>query len=132
MWSLAAHPRHPEGLARAAHPSRRLSRARASASSSSRPLEPRIPRSSEEQVEQAVASILRAFRDGCAVQRVEILLPLIGATELDDWPGGVQQQLKAATPIVEALLRELKREPGLEGRITPRFLDKASGGDDGE
>ena len=28
-------------------------------------------------------------------QSVELLLPLIGATDLDDWPGGIRQQFKA-------------------------------------
>lgn len=91
---------------------------------------------------------------------MEILLPLIGATDLDDWPGGIQQQFKAAVPLVEEILKQVggphlspspspssssspspspspspshhlspsppqvKKEPGLEGQIVPRFLDK--------
>jgi hypothetical protein len=39
--------------------------------------------------------------------QVEFLLPLIGATDLDDWPGGVRQQFKAACPMVEDILREI-------------------------
>jgi hypothetical protein len=68
-------------------------------------------------------AILRAYRAGIRLQRVELLLPLIGATDLDDWPGGIQQQFKAAQPMVEKLLLKLKMEPGLEGRLNPSFLD---------
>ena len=32
------------------------------------------------------------------------------------WPGGIRQQFLAARPMVEALLRRLKREPSLEVR----------------
>lgn len=56
-------------------------------------------------------------------QRVELLIPLIGATDLDDWPGGIRQQFKAASPMVEELLRELKKLPGLEGPLSARILD---------
>lgn len=38
---------------------------------------------------------------------MEFLLPLIGATDLDDWPGGVRQQFKAACPMVEEILRNV-------------------------
>ena len=38
---------------------------------------------------------------------MEFLLPLIGATDLDDWPGGVRQQFKAACPMVEDILRSV-------------------------
>jgi len=39
--------------------------------------------------------------------QMEFLLPLIGATDLDDWPGGVRQQFKAACPMVEDILRNV-------------------------
>ena len=38
---------------------------------------------------------------------VELLLPLVGATEIDDWPGGVRQQYRAARPLVERLVCRL-------------------------
>ena len=46
------------------------------------------------QVDQAAAACERAFKAGHSRQRVELLLPLIGATDIDDWPGG---PLAAAT-----------------------------------
>ena len=55
-----------------------------------------IPRGPQETVAQAVAAVSRAWEAGVQRQRVELLLPLIGATDLDDWPGGIRQQFKAA------------------------------------
>jgi hypothetical protein len=52
-------------------------------------------------VSQAVTAIEQAWQAGVRRQRLELLLPLIGATDLDDWPGGVRQQFKAAAPLVE-------------------------------
>jgi hypothetical protein len=48
-----------------------------------------VPASADEQVAQAAAAIESAWRAGHKRQRVELLLPLIGATDLDDWPGAV-------------------------------------------
>ena len=45
----------------------------------------RLPQSKEEIIEQAYHGVLAAWRDGKKRQTLEILLPLIGATELDDW-----------------------------------------------
>lgn len=53
------------------------------------------------QISQAVTAIEAAWKDGIKRQRLELLLPLIGATDLDDWPGGIRQQFKAAAPLVE-------------------------------
>jgi hypothetical protein len=52
-----------------------------------------VPSSPEAQVSQAVQAIQAAWRAGITRQRVELLLPLIGATDLDDWPGGIRQQV---------------------------------------
>eukprot|EP00951_Prasinocladus_malaysianus_P046900 scaffold648045_cov35-Prasinocladus_malaysianus.AAC.2 len=54
----------------------------------------KVPRGPEETAQQALAACLRAYKGGIMKQRMELLLPLIGATDLDDWPGGVQQQFK--------------------------------------
>ena len=65
----------------------------------------RLPTSVEDQVRQAAASVQRASRhDGIHRQTVRLLLPLIGATELDDWPGGSRQQMEAAEPLVRTIL----------------------------
>jgi len=70
---------------------------------------PRIPRGTEDQVLQASQSIQRAFNDGITRQQVKIELPLIGATELDDWPGGIKQQYQACEPMVISLLKKLAK-----------------------
>jgi len=64
----------------------------------------RLPTSVEDQVRQAAASVQRAGRAGVHRQTVRLLLPLIGATELDDWPGGARQQMEAAEPLVQDIL----------------------------
>ena len=45
-------------------------------------------------MEQAMNAAKRAHAAGVRRQRMELLLPLIGATDLDDWPGGIRQQFK--------------------------------------
>lgn len=60
--------------------------AQASVSSIDRP-RIAIPSSPDQQVQQAVASIEAGWKAGIKMQRLELLLPLIGATDLDDWPG---------------------------------------------
>lgn len=44
-----------------------------------------IPRDAEETAQQARAAVQRAYEAGVTRQRIELLLPLIGATDLDDW-----------------------------------------------
>jgi len=82
-----------------------------------------LPQSPKEIVSQAAAACEKAYADGINLQKIELLLPLIGATDLDDWPGGIQQQFKAAVPLVEQLLKQLKTLPGLEGRLDAALLD---------
>lgn len=76
-----------------------------------------------QQVAQAVAAIRSAWEAGVTRQRVELLLPLIGATDLDDWPGGIRQQFKAAAPLVEQILRGLKQVEGLKGPLGAEIWD---------
>ena len=44
-----------------------------------------VPKSPEEVVDQALGAIRRGYKDGIYRQQIELLLPLIGATDLDDW-----------------------------------------------
>lgn len=104
-------------------PARRAVVALAAAAEAAQPAPLTIPRGPSETVQQAAAACKRAFEAGVLRQRVELLLPLIGATDLDDWPGGIRQQFKAAQPMVEELLKELKKLPGLEGRLSSRIID---------
>eukprot|EP00471_Norrisiella_sphaerica_P000426 CAMPEP_0184487956 /NCGR_PEP_ID=MMETSP0113_2-20130426/10436_1 /TAXON_ID=91329 /ORGANISM="Norrisiella sphaerica, Strain BC52" /LENGTH=239 /DNA_ID=CAMNT_0026870399 /DNA_START=383 /DNA_END=1102 /DNA_ORIENTATION=- len=82
-----------------------------------------IPRDSDETANQAFEAVNEGFKDGKTRQQVELLLPLIGATDLDDWPGGIRQQFKAASPMCESILRNLRRELGFAGTFTPTILD---------
>ncbi|GMH34312.1 hypothetical protein BSKO_02146 [Bryopsis sp. KO-2023] len=83
-----------------------------------------IPQSPEETVSQAFKASKKAWQDGISKQKVELLLPLIGATDLDDWPGGIRQQFKAAAPMVEELLRNLKMNEGLYGRLEAEIIEQ--------
>lgn len=83
-----------------------------------------LPGTAEETAQQARGAVQRAWEAGIKRQRVELLLPLIGATDLDDWPGGVRQQFKAVLPMVESMLDGLKRCEGLEGRLSGEIWDQ--------
>ena len=48
-----------------------------------------LPKSPREQVGQAAEAVRRAAADGKKQLAIEFTLPLIGATDLDDWPGGI-------------------------------------------
>lgn len=68
-----------------------------------------LPEKAQEQCTQAAEAIKSAYRAGIKRQCVTLLLPLIGATDLDDWPGGIRQQFKACQPMVEQILRSVKQ-----------------------
>mmetsp|Transcript_951 Transcript_951/g.2906 ORF Transcript_951/g.2906 Transcript_951/m.2906 type:complete len:209 (+) Transcript_951:59-685(+) len=89
-----------------------------------------IPRDAEETAQEARAAVQRAWADGIKRQRVELLLPLIGATDLDDWPGGVRQQFKAVLPMVESMLTGLKAVDGLQGALNGEIWDQGDGAPD--
>jgi hypothetical protein len=67
----------------------------------------RLPTSVDDQVRQAAASLKRANQDGKHRHSIRLLLPIIGATELDDWPGGARQMMEAANPLVEQIVRSM-------------------------
>ena len=148
---LSAHPRHPrrEGQgrstlatvkrnalggnpthARSNLPSSRLAPCAATGTNAPAPAplplpSVRLPISPGDQADQAAAAILAAHADGATRVRVELLLPITGATDLDDWPGGVRMQAKAAMPLVERLLAAVRRgAQGLSGRLDSRVLDE--------
>lgn len=75
---------------------------------------------------QAAGAAIRAWRDGVKRQKIESMLPILKVeAEMDpmDWPGGMRQQLKVATPLAECVLRGLKAQSGLDGVLRPQFLD---------
>lgn len=83
-----------------------------------------MPANSERIAQEARAAVQRAWKAGIKRQRLDLLLPLIGATDLDDWPGGVRQQFKAVLPMVESMLAGLKSVPGLEGPLSGEIWDQ--------
>lgn len=84
----------------------------------------RVPSGAQEAAKQAEVAVLKAYEAGVKRQQIELLLPLIGATDLDDWPGGIRQQFKAALPMVESILKAVKATTGLEGRLQAEILDQ--------
>lgn len=86
---------------------------------------PTFPQGTAEIVRQAYAATKKAYMAGVKRQRIELILPLIGATDIDDWPGGIRQQFKAARPMVEDVLVQLKALPELSGPLDARIVDDA-------
>lgn len=91
-----------------------------SSNSNSKPVSIRLPIGPGDQADQAAAACVAAFRENRRKGRpsrllVTISLPLLNATDLDDWPGGIREQSKAARPIVERMLSEIRKQAGAEG-----------------
>eukprot|EP01025_Chloroclados_australasicus_P004398 TRINITY_DN11077_c0_g1_i7.p1 TRINITY_DN11077_c0_g1~~TRINITY_DN11077_c0_g1_i7.p1 ORF type:complete len:285 (+),score=34.14 TRINITY_DN11077_c0_g1_i7:95-949(+) len=82
-----------------------------------------LPTSPQLQVEEAKKAILTAYENGIQKQRIELLLPLIGATDLDDWPGGIRQQFQAAQPLVEEILKGIKELDEFSAQLKGQILD---------
>lgn len=83
-----------------------------------------LPTTQEQCVQQASLAVLRAWDDGIRRQALELLLPQKNSVSDGGWPGGIRQQFRAALPMMETLLLQLKKAPGLEGRITAELLDE--------
>ena len=77
----------PPHVARTPARQRDLRRTSVTAQSSSAAGSPKqaLPRGPNETVSAAAAACLRALEAGVKRQRVEMLLPLVGATAIDDW-----------------------------------------------
>lgn len=71
----------------------------------------RLPTSVDDQVRQCVQSIQfsssQAAANPTVRHSIRLLLPVIGATDLDDWPGGARQMMQAAAPMVEQIMAGL-------------------------
>jgi hypothetical protein len=84
-----------------------------------------LPTTPESQVALASDAVVSAWRAGKTRQSVQIELPLIGASDLDDWPGGIRQQFKAALPLVEELLRRVRAaDSALAGALAAEIWDE--------
>lgn len=77
-----------------------------------------LPPSIDDSIIQAQAACRRAIESGQTRIRVDLLLPLIGATDLDDWPGGIQQQYKAAAPLAVTLLNGVMETNRVDYKLT--------------
>jgi len=86
---------------------------------------PSFPQGTAEIVKQCYQATKKAYMAGVRRQRIELILPLIGATDIDDWPGGIRQQFKAAQPMVQDVLVQLKALPELQGPLDARIVDDA-------
>ena len=71
----------------------------------------RLPTSVDDQVRQCVQSIQLASSSSSSSSdkpmvrhSIRLLLPVIGATDLDDWPGGARQMMEAAAPMVDQIM----------------------------
>lgn len=85
-------------------------------------LSSRFPTSIQDQVRQASEALKRATADGVHRHSVRLLLPLIGANDLDDWPGGTRQMIEAAFPLMEDVLGNLGAE-----KISQSIIDESDG-----
>ena len=65
----------------------------------------RFPTSPEDQIRQASIATTAANQNGVTRHSIRLLLPIIGATELDDWPGGARQMMEAASPLMQDLMK---------------------------
>lgn len=63
-----------------------------------------LPKGPEQVVEQAMLAVQRAWQDGVKRQSLELLLPLIGATDLDDWCCSLLSLLATAGCAVHTVL----------------------------
>ncbi|GMH35256.1 hypothetical protein BSKO_03124 [Bryopsis sp. KO-2023] len=86
-----------------------------------------VPIRSEEVWEQALGAAVRAWQAGVKRQRMEVMLPMLKVNRDMDpsmgWPGGIKQQFKVATPLAETILKGLKTQEGLGGRLKPKILN---------
>ena len=82
----------------------------------------RFPTSVDDQIRQASAALSRASADGRHRHSIRLLLPVIGGTELDDWPGGARQMMEAAYPLMQNVLENLGAQ-----KLSQSILDPADG-----
>ena len=92
-------------------------------STSSASSTPSLPKSSAAQVRQAAEAARHATDDGITLQTIVFDLPLIGATDLDDWPGGIRQQYQAVLPMVFELLKTIAGS----GEVKQRVIEDTDG-----
>eukprot|EP00276_Gloeochaete_wittrockiana_P022340 CAMPEP_0184342600 /NCGR_PEP_ID=MMETSP1089-20130417/11202_1 /TAXON_ID=38269 ORGANISM="Gloeochaete wittrockiana, Strain SAG46.84" /NCGR_SAMPLE_ID=MMETSP1089 /ASSEMBLY_ACC=CAM_ASM_000445 /LENGTH=226 /DNA_ID=CAMNT_0026671539 /DNA_START=217 /DNA_END=897 /DNA_ORIENTATION=- len=77
-----------------------------------------MPRTLDEMIEIARATTRKSLASGEKRLLLQLPLPLTGASDLDDWPGGIQQQFLALRPIVKQFCQGL-----FNSQRTGRFID---------
>eukprot|EP00892_Ulva_mutabilis_P009903 jgi/Ulvmu1/7285/UM035_0073.1 len=82
-----------------------------------------LPSGPEATVRQASMAVALGRSKGVKRQILELPWPLSGASELDDWPGGIMQEYNTAKPIVEQLLRSVGKDMELKTPFTFKILD---------
>eukprot|EP00741_Cyanophora_paradoxa_P018670 tig00021073_g18020.t1 len=83
--------------------------------------DPPMPSTLDQTIAQAKKALRADLDAGATRLLVDVPLPLIGKTDLDDWPGGIGQQFIALAPIQKQLASALSDgEPEEKG-----YLDKA-------
>ncbi|CAD7701048.1 unnamed protein product [Ostreobium quekettii] len=86
-----------------------------------------VPLQAQSICQEAAQACLRAWRAGVRRQRLDLQVSMLDVADLRGslgWPGSIQQQFRAVTPLVESILLELKRQQGLEGRLEAQVLDE--------
>ena len=78
----------------------------------------------------AAEAIKCARDDGVKVGLIDIPLPAIGATELDDWPGGIKQKYAVLLPILQETMSALGFPPSAATKR--EFLFSPETGESGE
>lgn len=78
----------------------------------------RFPTSPEDQVRQASIALAAASDGGITRHSIRLLLPVIGATELDDWPGGARQMMEAASPLIQDVLKLVNKNNNDDDGVT--------------
>eukprot|EP00274_Cyanoptyche_gloeocystis_P004510 CAMPEP_0196653728 /NCGR_PEP_ID=MMETSP1086-20130531/3376_1 /TAXON_ID=77921 /ORGANISM="Cyanoptyche gloeocystis , Strain SAG4.97" /LENGTH=320 /DNA_ID=CAMNT_0041985069 /DNA_START=86 /DNA_END=1048 /DNA_ORIENTATION=- len=79
-----------------------------------------MPCSLSETIDAARKSVKAAIASGASRVSMEIPLPLIGKSDLDDWPGGISQQYIAAKPVIKEFLSGF---PSGTGHVPNSLLD---------
>lgn len=87
----------------------------------------RFPTSPEDQVRQAAIALKDASNDGKKRHSIRLLLPIIGATELDDWPGGARQMAVAAAPLINDVLTIVQDGDSDDLKIQDTVIDESDG-----
>lgn len=82
----------------------------------------RFPTSIDDQVRPASEALQRANQDGYHHHSIRLLLPIIGTTDIDDWPGGTRQMAEAANPLMQFILKNLGAK-----ELSVSLIDKSDG-----